>query len=77
MPGDRAARAQPHAFRGTRFDAQRELRGKHDLRAGGGIGKRQVVIRDGSSAGGELRECAAKSGCKQSDARAGHLFAGT
>ena len=76
MRRDRAARAQPQAFRGPRFDAQRELRGEHDLRAGGGLGKRQVVIRDGSGAGGELRQCAAKTGRKQRDARAGHLFAG-
>ena len=76
MRGDRAARAQPQAFRGTRFDAQRELRGEHDLRARGGFGEWQIMLRDGSSARRELRECAAKSGRKQRDARAGHLFAG-
>ena len=66
----------PRPSCGARFDVQRELRGEHDLRAGGGLGKRQVVIRDGSGAGGELRERAAKSGCEQRDARTGHLFAG-
>jgi hypothetical protein len=76
MRGDRAARAQPGDLGWTSFDVQRELCREHDFCAGGGLGERQVMIRDGHGAGCELRECAAKTRCEQRDARAGHLFAG-